>query len=254
MSNLTNNTADLRDILAAVNALPEAGEGGITPPVVEPLTVRENGKTHTPPSGVDGFSTVTVDIPVVDQATPVIDVSAEGVITVTATQAEGYVEAGTKAPTLQMNTIGGGTITPSETEQTAVSAGTYVTGDIKVAAVETGGGSAVLETCTLTVDLTEVALDFSGGALYDHSLYFVRVVNGVPVSSSENLEPFKTHEFANCLKGSVAVTVVTDIGSFGDDDDNFNAEGDVERLDLSADNLMQLWSITGNATFRTYVG
>lgn len=31
MSNLTNNTAELNKILAAVNALPEAGSGGITP-------------------------------------------------------------------------------------------------------------------------------------------------------------------------------------------------------------------------------
>lgn len=30
MSNLTNNTAELKKILAAVNALPEAGAGGVT--------------------------------------------------------------------------------------------------------------------------------------------------------------------------------------------------------------------------------
>ena len=41
MSNLTNNTADLRDILAAVNALPDAGGGGIMPSGT--IEITENG-------------------------------------------------------------------------------------------------------------------------------------------------------------------------------------------------------------------
>lgn len=104
MSVLTDNTAKLRKILEKVENLPEM-----------------------PPS--------------VSQATPTISVSSGGLITATAAQEAGAVAAGTKSATRQLTTKGGTTITPGDAEQTAVSAGTYVTGDIKVAAAS-GGKSA----------------------------------------------------------------------------------------------------------------
>lgn len=91
MSNLTNNTAELNKILAAVNALPEAGGGGINPtgtieitengthdvtnyataevnvPSKEPVlqegnaTPTKSRQTFNPPSGVDGFSKFVVE-------------------------------------------------------------------------------------------------------------------------------------------------------------------------------------------------
>lgn len=91
MSNLTNNTAELNKILAAVNALPEAGGGGINPtgtieitengthdvtnyataevnvPSKEPVlqegnaTPTKSQQTVEPPSGVDGFSKFVVE-------------------------------------------------------------------------------------------------------------------------------------------------------------------------------------------------
>lgn len=91
MSKLTNNTAELRDILTAVNALPEAGSGGINPtgtkqitengtydvtnyasaevnvPSKEPVlqegsaTPTKSQQTVEPPSGVDGFSKFVVE-------------------------------------------------------------------------------------------------------------------------------------------------------------------------------------------------
>lgn len=69
------------------------------------------------------------------QATPSITVSDSGLITAKATQSAGYVEAGTKEATKQLPTKAGTTVTPTTTVQTAVTAGTYVTGDINVAAV-----------------------------------------------------------------------------------------------------------------------
>ena len=59
-----DNTNELREILNAINNLPsvESG-GGTTPaePVIEPLSVTENG-TYTAPNGVDGYSPVVVDV------------------------------------------------------------------------------------------------------------------------------------------------------------------------------------------------
>lgn len=67
-----------------------------------------------------------------EQATPVIEVSNGGLITAT---------AGDKSATKQLSTQSGKTITPGPTEQIAVAAGKYVTGDVIVAAVESTGGS-----------------------------------------------------------------------------------------------------------------
>lgn len=67
-----------------------------------------------------------------EQATPEISVDENGLITAT---------AGDKSATKQLSTQSGKTITPGPTEQIAVAAGKYVTGDVIVAAVEnTGGG------------------------------------------------------------------------------------------------------------------
>lgn len=72
--------------------------------------------------------------------TPSITVDANGKITSSVTHTvSGYVEANTKTATKQLPTQAGKTVTPTDAEQTVVSAGTYVTGDIKVAAAETGG-------------------------------------------------------------------------------------------------------------------
>lgn len=57
-TDLQGNNADLQEILNLVNALPDAAE-----PVIEPLEVTENG-TYAAPDGVDGYSPVTVNVPV----------------------------------------------------------------------------------------------------------------------------------------------------------------------------------------------
>jgi hypothetical protein len=62
---LQSNNADLQSILAKVNALPEAGSGEVVEPVIEELAITENG-TYTAPDGVDGYSPVTVNVPVPD--------------------------------------------------------------------------------------------------------------------------------------------------------------------------------------------
>ena len=129
-----------------------AGSGGSSgsDPVIRALTVTENG-TYEAPAGVDGYSPVVVEVPVpdvpdpVDQATPVITVSDSGLITAKATQGAGVVAAGTKSATKQLATKGATTITPGASEQTVVSAGTFVTGDIKVAAAVNEDLEAILD-------------------------------------------------------------------------------------------------------------
>lgn len=60
---LANNTTALEELLKQANNLPDAGEGAA--PVVEALEITKNG-TYTAPDGVDGYSPVTVNVPVPD--------------------------------------------------------------------------------------------------------------------------------------------------------------------------------------------
>ncbi len=178
---LENQDDLIEDIMAALQGK-AAGDGSGSAPVIRALTVTENG-TYTAPGGVDGYSPVVVDVPepvldklvanvngtyypvlpfagyssvVVDvpipdvpdsvvQATPVITVSESGLITAKATQEAGAVAAGTKSATKQLTTKGATTITPGPSEQTAVAAGTFVTGDIKVAPVANEDLEAILD-------------------------------------------------------------------------------------------------------------
>ena len=70
---------------------------------------------------------VTGTIPTVTQATPSISVSTTGMITVSTTQSAGYVSAGTKSSTKQLETEVAHTITPGTSDKT-IAAGKYLTG------------------------------------------------------------------------------------------------------------------------------
>ena len=63
-------------------------------------------------------------------------VNASGLVT-SSVKTSGYLDT-SKTSTLQLITKGATTITPSTSVQTAVVSGTYITGDIKVAAMPTG--------------------------------------------------------------------------------------------------------------------
>ena len=71
-------------------------------------------------------------------ATPTLSIDpATGIVTANVSQSAGYVATSTKSGTLQLTTQAAKTVTPSTSAQTAVSAGTYVTGDVKVGAITT---------------------------------------------------------------------------------------------------------------------
>ena len=161
---LSNNTTILEDILATVNALPNTS-GGITPNGTKSITA--NGTYDVTSYATAEVNVSSNSVESVEQATPVITVSSSGLITATATQAAGEVAAGTKSATKQLSTKGATTITPSTSEQTAVSAGTYVTGDIKVAAVSNSGSSG-------TTNALGAVLDGSATSVYDASITTLR--------------------------------------------------------------------------------
>lgn len=130
------------------------------------VTPSTSAQTVTPDSG-KVLSKVNVGaVASATQATPSISVSSGGLITASATQGAGYVAAGTKSATKQLTTKGATTITPTGSEQTAVAAGTYCTGDILVAA---STGKAV----------------YSGTVTKTGSGYSLLVDTGVPISTND---------------------------------------------------------------------
>lgn len=161
-----NGTHDVTEYASAEVNVPSE-EPVLQEKTAAPSTAEQ---TVTPDDGYDGLSKVTIEaMPTAAQATPIITVSSSGRITAKANQAAGYVSAGSKSATKQLTTKGATTITPTDTEQTAVPAGTYVTGDIKVAAVSGGGGSGSVETVTLTVDVSYTGTNNNARMYYpDH--------------------------------------------------------------------------------------
>ncbi len=99
--------------------------------------------------------------PRVEVATPMIDVSAGGLITAKTEQEKGYVPGGTKSATQQLTTQGAATITPGTTEQVAVASGRYTTGDVQVA----GDANLVPENIAEGVSIFGVDGTHSGGAV-----------------------------------------------------------------------------------------
>ena len=103
------------------------------------VTQTLNGTTtsYTIPAGYhNGTGTVshaTVNIP-----DPTITVSNAGLITASGNWTAGFTTDTSYSKTQQLTTKAAATITPTNAEQTAVAAGTYTTGAIKVAAMPSG--------------------------------------------------------------------------------------------------------------------
>lgn len=85
-------------------------------------------KQSVSPSTGKYLSSVTVEaIPTTVLATPSISVNSNGLITASSTQDEGYVSAGTKTATKQLDTLNTNTYIPNTSDQT-ISSGQYLTG------------------------------------------------------------------------------------------------------------------------------
>lgn len=94
--------------------------------------------------------------------------TSNGIITAETNQEQGYVAAGQESITMSLPTQGATTITPTTEPQTAVSAGTYVTGDIVVEAAEGGGGDALKAIIERTItEFEDDSIEMIGlGAFY----------------------------------------------------------------------------------------
>ena len=157
-------TATTGDILSGKTAYVDGTKitGAIATNTASDLSV--SGKTVTVPAGYYANQT-TKDVAAGSASTPATTITANPTITVSSTGLitasysgsksitpivnEGYISAGTAgtvstsgSATSQLTTKGATTITPGSASQTAVSAGTYVTGNIIVAGIPLAAGNS----------------------------------------------------------------------------------------------------------------
>lgn len=137
---LTQDTVTPQTMLSGVTAHDKSGQ------IIDGEVVRRTDSGNTTlddttvsksyPSGYypnsHGAVHSTVDIP-----NPNITVSASGLITASASWTKGFTSDSNYSNTKQLTTKGATTLTPNNTTQTAISSGTYATGDIKVNPVPT---------------------------------------------------------------------------------------------------------------------
>ena len=168
------NPGDAGKLLAGYELIGQNGQvvtGTITSKSSTDLTA--SGATVTVPAGYYPAQT-SKSVDTATQATPSITVDSGGKITASATQAAGYVTAGTKTATKQLTVQAAKTWTPGTSNQTLAS-GRYLTGtqtikgdaNLKAANIvkgvsifgvtgtaETGGGTGqTLETCSVSMEV-----------------------------------------------------------------------------------------------------
>lgn len=182
--------------------------------------------------------------PRVEVATPMIDVSAGGLITATTEQEKGYVSGGTKSATHQLTTQGAKTVTPGTTNQTAVASGRYTTGDVVVA----GDENLVPENIAEGVSIFGVSGTHSGGGGGDTATLTIDAGNGYQYSYADENGNL-VNESGNIISTVLTVPVpqVVVVVATGKDE-RFSISGDYQQLaSLSYPDGAVIW-MTGNVT------
>lgn len=148
-------TIEFDESSGLITAKSEQSEGyvnGGTKQATKQLTVRDADdmtvlhETVTAPAGYYPQA-VSKSVPSAENGTTTIEVDANGLVTAETTQSAGYTSGGVFGAMKQLPTAAGKTVEPGDTEQIVVGAGTFVTGDIKVAA--NGGSGGGYQTCTV---------------------------------------------------------------------------------------------------------
>lgn len=205
----------------AIGSIPEASDPTLQSKTVSPATSQQ---VVTPDSGYDGLSSVIVNaMPTATQATPSISVSADGLITASATQSAGYVSAGTKSATKQLDVQGAQTITPAAADQT-IAAGKYLTG----AQTIKGDSNLAAENIKSGVSIFGVAGTHEGGvtapktytltASYsvDFSIEVVRYygADGTPHDFVSKVTTAKSFQFSSPAGGKYTMSSVVNADGY----------------------------------------
>ena len=132
----TQKTVTAGTMLSGTTALKNDGTG-ITGNIASKSSsdLTASGATVTAPAGYYP-NAASKSVATTTHPNPTASINAAtGVVTASHTQTAGYVAAGTTTGTLPLTTQAAKTVAPTESEQTAVSAGVYTTGAVKVGAI-----------------------------------------------------------------------------------------------------------------------
>ena len=248
------NPGDADKLLAGYQLIDQSGQavtGTIPSKAASDLTA--SGSEVTVPAGYYPAQT-SKSVATANQATPSITVDSGGKITASATQAAGYVTAGTKTATKQLTVQAAKTWTPGTSNQTLAS-GRYLTGtqtikgdaNLKAANIikgvsifgvtgtaETGGGTGqILETCSVSMDVTYT----SAAAI----CYEVVNDNQVSVVILNDSDLGSTVVVNNLRKGSM----ITIYCPYSTSDSH---EGDVVSIGYSSDYAMFVYQANGDGS------
>ena len=181
--------------------------------------------------------------PRVEVATPMIDVSAGGLITATTEQEKGYVSGGTKSATQQLTTQGAKTVTPTTTNQTAVASGRYTTGDVVVS----GDANLVAENIAEGVSIFGVQGTHSGGGGDVATLTIDAPSNHIYAYADENGSLVHETGYAKSTALTVPVPQIVMVSATGRNE-RCNISGDYQIIwNLSYPNGAVIW-MTGDVT------
>ena len=185
--------------IVTVNAISSSYVGsGISRLTSTDLT--SSGATVTVPAGYYATN-ASKSVATTTHPNPGISVdSLTGLITASHTQTAGYVSAGTTTETSQLSVQAGATITPTTLEQTAVTAGKYTLGAIKVAAIST-------ETKNITANGTYVP---TSGSYFSSVTVDVDTGSGVTINNqNKSVNPTTSQQSITADSGYTGLGTVT---------------------------------------------
>lgn len=248
------NPGDADKLLAGYELIGQNGQvvtGTILSKGASDLTA--SGATVTAPAGYYPAQ-ASKSVATATQATPSITVNAGGKITASATQAAGYVAAGTKTGSLQMLVQAAKTWTPGTSNQTLAS-GKYLTGtqtikgdaNLKAANIvkgvsifgvtgtaETGAGTGqTLETCSVSMEITYTSVAAICYEVVNDNQVSVVMLNDSDVDSTVVVN--------NLRKGSL-ITI------YCPNSTSDNHEGDVVSIGSSSDYAMFVYQANGDGS------
>ena len=178
-----------------------------------------SGSATTPSTYITANPTISVD------STGLITASVSGSKSVTPTVSAGYVSSGTAGTvsvsgsnTEQLSTQAGTTITPTESEQTAVASGKYTTGAVKVGAISStyvGSGITQRDSTDLTASGATVTApagyyaEAASKSVASGSAGTPSATKGTVSSNSVSVTPSVTNTTGYITGGTLTGTAVT---------------------------------------------